>query len=327
MTLKGRRNANSFAFHNLHFAFTLVELLVVIAIIGILVALLIPALQAARAAARRMQCANNMKQISLAAHNCHDAYQLFPPLCVNAITGSGNNWSSSPILVKGPFEGYIGFTVFDFLLPYIEQTNLYDSADGSAVNVVEGKYLYQHVIASYRCPDEPSPSALNGLGATTSGGATRWAVGNYSANYLLFGDTTKPSTEGSAKIATMRDGTSNTVIFTERYGTCGTSGNPNASTTYANLWSDSNITWRPVFCINNYAQIPSATGYQPCLTFQVTPDWITECESRRAQSPHSGGIHAGLGDGSVRFVGAGIDRALWASVCDPRDENVVKDNW
>lgn len=85
-------------------AFTLVELLVVIAIIGVLIALLLPAVQAAREAARRMQCTSHMKQIGLAVHNFHDTQMGLPPIC---------------IFVDRP-------TIYILLYPYLEQQNLYD---------------------------------------------------------------------------------------------------------------------------------------------------------------------------------------------------------
>src|SRR5262245_22393651 len=99
-------NGSSFVSHRLRArrAFTLVELLVVIAIIGVLVALLLPAVQAAREAARRMRCSNNLKQLSLGLHNYEDVHKTLPPAGINT------NQMSWLVLV----------------LPYIEQTNLYD---------------------------------------------------------------------------------------------------------------------------------------------------------------------------------------------------------
>ena len=300
--------------------FTLVELLVVIAIIGILVALLLPAVQSAREAARRIQCKNHLKQVVLSMHTIHDANNILPPLFAKDYKAA--------LQVEGPYQGAIGYTVFDWLLPYIEQGNLFTSSNRNVNTVIDGKALYQHPIAIYRCPSEAT-TAGKSLGMTTSGEANKWAASNYTANYFIFGNplgtTEIERHEGANTITVMKDGTSNTIVFTERYGTCGTSGNPNSSTTYCNLWSDSNPTWRPVFCINDYFQRPLNVGYVPCLKFQDAPDWIKRCESRRAQTPHAGGIHCALGDGSVRLVNSGIDEKVWGYACDPRDGTPLGD--
>ena len=94
-------------------AFTLIELLVVIAIIGILVALLLPAVQAAREAARRIQCTTNLKQIGIAIHNYHDNYKTFPPGRLRMfVDGQGRC-----------------FSAYAFMLPYLEANNLYQQID------------------------------------------------------------------------------------------------------------------------------------------------------------------------------------------------------
>lgn len=127
--------------------FTLVELLVVIAIIAMLVTLLLPAVQAAREAARKTQCSNNMKQMGLALHNYHGAKQAFPPgkvtpgPCCN--TKSFETWTIS-------------------ILPYIEQQNLYDRYDFTKHNEdPANEFVRQAVVPTYMCPSEPQVDALD----------------------------------------------------------------------------------------------------------------------------------------------------------------------
>src|SRR5438132_8656568 len=104
-------------------AFTLIELLVVIAIIAILIGLLLPAVQKVREAANRMQCANNLKQIGLAAHSYHDANGRFPPAVLMPYAQEGND----PL--TGGSTNPFGPNWAIFLLPYIEQQNLYNQAN------------------------------------------------------------------------------------------------------------------------------------------------------------------------------------------------------
>ncbi|MDR1957494.1 MAG: DUF1559 domain-containing protein [Planctomycetaceae bacterium] len=147
------------------FGFTLVELLVVIAIIGILIALLLPAVQAARAAARRMQCSNNLKQIGLAMHNYQDAANILPPGWIYFSSGAETGGS----------RPYWGWNVF--ILPYMEQNALYeglgpnrrmlqtvcrgDSLTGTTNTLTDAdKALVQAIIPSLRCPSD-SGNPLN----------------------------------------------------------------------------------------------------------------------------------------------------------------------
>jgi len=133
-------------------AFTLVELLVVIAIIGILVALLLPAVQAAREAARRMQCSNNLKQIGLAIHNHHDTFKIFPTLGrawqdYPSFEPDNGSPDTAPKQTAGPFYQ---------ILPYLEQTAVYDG--GNAPNVTgdvgvdRGLQIISAAIPAYYCP-------------------------------------------------------------------------------------------------------------------------------------------------------------------------------
>lgn len=328
--------------------FTLVELLVVIAIIGVLVALLLPAIQAARAAARRAQCTNKIKQLSLAAQNVHDVYKVLPPLA----TGSENNF----LLVPGPFvgettspQGYSqgpqGVTAFFFLIPFLEKQNLVGLSQTrfgykSVNQTVDGVAFKHRVIDDLICPDEPSLGSSTGRGATTQGSADKWGITNYALNYFVFGNPfvenagppfpndVEARLQGATKFQMIEDGLSNTIFFAERYGTCVEDGNVDGPRAAASLWSDSNNRWRPAFCINNFSQIPSETQDQyfansptGCYLFQTAPRWDSGCFPDRAQSPHAGGILVGMGDASVQFLNESTDPVVWHRACDPRDGN------
>lgn len=309
--------------------FTLIELLVVIAILAVLLSLLLAAVQKVRESAARVRCLNNLKQLGLATHVLHDACGVLPPCCAPA--------GDQPLTVVGPWQGATGFNVFDCLLPYIEQDALYQQSKMSILTNVGGPgwgAVYSQPIPVYRCPSEPQPAGPlgDGLCSTTTGGAQGFAICNYAANYFVFGNPNAPTQaereQGNNTLPTsIPDGLSNTIMFTERYGTCGSSGDANAASTAGNLWADSWQTWRPLFCLNNFDKAAYAPGYPPCAMFQVQPNWVSGCDNSRAHSPHARGINACLADGSVRFISQNINPTTWAYLCDPQDGNVVGADW
>ena len=307
-------------------AFTLVELLVVIAIIATLIGLLLPAVQSAREAARRTACRSSLRQIGLALHTMHDAKRYLPPLAAPT--------SLTALSVPGPYKGAIGFTVFTWLLPFLEEDVLFRQADRNVNTPVSGApgrgRVYSVPIATFRCPSDGSSEG--GMSLTKNGGADGWAVGNYAANYNVFGNplasTPDDRVQGRARIPqTFADGTSHVVMLAERYGTCGSGGSLQDARTAGSLWSDSNSRWRPVFCVNEYEQTPKASGYTSCAMFQVAPAWLTGCDSTRAQTAHPGGMSVTMGDGSVRGASDSMDEQTWSAACDPRDGRTVGHEW
>jgi len=310
------------------YGFTLVELLVAIAIIAILIALLVPAVQKAREAAARMQCVNNLKQIGIAVHMLNDVNKCLPP------AAAPDGWTATTSCAAP----YIGapWTFHAWLLPYLEQQSIYvqmvqgDIPQGGA-GYCGGQYMQR--IPTYLCPSDNTTAAASGFSYTLNDNASNFAVSNYACNYLCFGNpngtTDATCIQGASSIPrTFQDGTSVTIIFTEVYGSCGSNGGANLVSTNnaASLWADSKPPWRPIFCHNTLTKTVGP-GYNACLLFQIQPTEFTTCLPDRAQSPHSGGINALLGDGSVRFVSAAISANTWAEACDPRDGVALGSDW
>jgi len=210
--------------------FTLVELLVVIAIIGVLVALLLPAVQAAREAARRSQCSNNLKQFGLALHNYHDVYGLFPP----RRGGSGNAIDSGTDLarVSGNYDRKSGFI---FLLPFLEQRPMADIvANGGTMNGVTfpkdgpaGWYGTKFTpwatqLKVVTCPSDQIIGLGSGVGKNSyafsigdcpgaASGNNRWNISTTNGTRGVFGGSQR--CKGFKDIV---DGSSNTIAMSER---------------------------------------------------------------------------------------------------------------
>jgi prepilin-type N-terminal cleavage/methylation domain-containing protein len=194
--------------------FTLVELLVVIAIIGILVALLLPAVQAAREAARRMQCQNNLKQIGLAFQNYHSTYNVFPSGYIARIP-------------KSQTSSEVGMWAWGtFILPFIEQSGLYDALSPNILRLEQsaatptGLAALQTPLPGFRCPSDIGPK-LNNFDNTASG---HEIVGNQYSRFITNGST-KIAIATSNYVACMGPGDSTTpavdpTIYGRPLGSC-----------------------------------------------------------------------------------------------------------
>jgi prepilin-type N-terminal cleavage/methylation domain-containing protein len=201
-------------------AFTLIELLVVIAVIAILIGLLLPAVQKVREAAARAQSQNNLKQMGIGIHNCHDTHGKLPP-CQGAFPGDTNsvNWNAN-------FNPSKFGTLQYFLLPFIEQENVYKSpqvngAPGSTANSLHTANSWWidrgGKIKTYQAPGDPSMPASGTGWATGDDNAPR-GLTSYAANWHVFrgGWDEDWQTGGVSSIPrSLPDGTSNTILIVE----------------------------------------------------------------------------------------------------------------
>jgi hypothetical protein len=316
----------------------------------------LPAVQKIREAANRIKCANNIKQMSLALHNCNDTFGRLPPQA-------------------GTFGGAYYAPLFYHLLPFIEQDNVFrmgayldfKAAVGGpppnpattinvgaiwptwgAVNVGDNTWLRQTRISVYQCPSDPSLG--NGLD---------WTPGDssYAGNFLVFGGmnnvATVPTTanydtvwDGKARIsATFVDGTSNTIVFAEKYSRCdGTNVpggtwwmrgvfHPNASGGPSNKVPDDSYPGDRLSAvfgggIGRRGTPVWFTG--PASKFLVQPSNFIQnpgpCDNRLASTPHTT-MNAGLADGSVRTISGGISPTTWYQALTPAGGEVLSNDW
>jgi len=327
--------------------FTLVELLVVIAIIGILIALLLPAVQAAREAARRTHCTNNLKQQALGMHNFHDVYKKFPR---NYLQVGVNAWEA--------------LSANYFLLPYIEQAPLY--AVGQAhinppPNATDWNWMHDNLmntsLSVYLCPSaQPPPRqsadywggpGSNYSWSTGSSVETVWAGPRFNGMFAYSED---------RKMGDVPDGLSNTLMASEILcgsGSTGASGIYPYDVFYA---GDSVInavvnkdfpTQAELDAIGSAAR-NSPQGYRAnnggmwawyaaahsTLTTAAPPNWVWPTAGGNCcpggahdwglgiippRSMHPGGVNAALGDGSVRFISGTVNLLTFQRLGNRRD--------
>lgn len=324
--------------------FTLVELLVVIAIIGILVALLLPAIQAAREAARRTQCNNNLKQIGIALQNYHDTYKTFPPVAVFGKYGRYPDVPPNP----SPAPAY-NHTWCLMILPFMEQQPLYDSVDKNLR--VWDQPIRSTVVPAFLCPSDDGfgerPSDTHGIAVThyvASEGYHWWpgaAVPNYS--FAPGADFQGVFAGGqSTNMAKITDGTSNVIVVAESNST-GYKPLPNAATWWTNGGGEKRLAtgeavFRSAFVFTGMGGTCCETGWfnKPDDSGQMTgwtwfragphsymPSFILAW-GLNSEWPATGSIHPGvelvvLADGSVHSLTTSISYESWCKL------NAMKD--
>ena len=285
-------------------AFTLIELLVVIAIIAVLIGLLLPAVQKVREAAARMKCSNNLKQVSLAAHNYHSANQNFPQTSFTGTTVA---------------SGYS--TSFEALFPYMEQTALYDALRAKAVaanrptvgGVSDGgaASLDATPIAFLICPSDkmPNPGVGQEPGSNYYHGLTNYhpvATGLDKSNSKWGSDGAIP-TSRTVKLTDITDGSSNTLLFGEW-----TNFDPNFVSwapyvgsdsqyelwIFAGAWDSSSAGCLATGGLSFNYRLPVA----PATTTITTALNTIQLRAQAFGSSHAGGANVAFADGSVRFI-------------------------
>ncbi|MEO6808861.1 MAG: DUF1559 domain-containing protein [Isosphaeraceae bacterium] len=316
--------------------FTLIELLVVIAIIGVLIALLLPAVQAAREAARRSQCVNNMKQIGLALFNYESALGSFPPAKIYSC--STTSTSNDP----GGLGQVLNTTGFTMILNFMEQQPLYNAYNfslpasnainsgvntnlvGGATSFMANTTVVGTMVSTYLCPDMTKPvptttasgayAQVNGMRGGYLFCASQYydAYGNNYGSFLAKPDIAIFSgNDNATQLSAVKDGTSNTCLV-------GESSQDKTSTSYGPWWGSG--VWTSVhgrvLPINSTSLLYGTPNGKPVANNKKSYAW-------QMGSLHPGGLNMLFADGSVKFIKDTINPVTWFSIQTMRGGEVI----
>jgi prepilin-type N-terminal cleavage/methylation domain-containing protein/prepilin-type processing-associated H-X9-DG protein len=338
-------------------AFTLIELLVVIAIIGILIGLLLPAVQKVREAAARMQCSNNLKQMALAFHGYNDTFKTLPPGWVTSSAGSPTPSTSCNVIAGSPCPGWAWSLL---ILPFIEQQNLYVQFNPDTRTpgpgfpsplkpVITGNVttnngtvitpaMLQTSISTYLCPSD-NPQTTNPYYGSASGTTDgNYAKNNYVINRYVCGpDARWTATDfnngvvvsyknNPYAIQQIPDGSSNTVMIGER----DTVYNVGALAFIRHSTTTSSFEGRPGAGINPRPLNPNQGGYGGNVNCGGCPKthYLSNDGDRLAySSAHTGGCNFALCDGSVRFIADSISSDPLGNTAQYPIDSHFQTNW
>jgi prepilin-type N-terminal cleavage/methylation domain-containing protein len=294
--------------------YTLVEVLVVIAIIGVLVGLLLPAVQHVREAAQLLNCENNLKQMGIAFHAAAGDHDGAMPTGDGAYPiGSTDNYGSG----------------FFHLLPYLENANLYQASKLGGIYDARNNGVQGQPITLFQCRTDPTVG--NGMLPEYDG--QMWGTMSYPGNAQVFCQVY--SVDESIKFpfppayymkdpqgmpnlnSTFTDGTSSTILLAEKYASC----------TYPGYWEVGGSLWaycetarpaplHPAFAVS---WTPQSVG--PASLFQVQPK-PTQCDPSRASTPHHV-MPVAMADGHVYLLNPNISGDLWWALCTPNNNDVT----
>ena len=312
--------------------FTLVELLVVIAIIGMLVALLLPAIQAARESARRTQCVNNLKQLGTALHNYHDAHGRFPPAYVIQPGGGGVHGPPDPeTRDAGP-----GWAWGALLLPFLEASALHESLDMSLPSWhAQNAPAARTQVGLFLCP-----SASNSHGPVTVRDESRQTLAVFARScYVANAGQAEPWNfsvdcyhavadgplyrNASTRMADVTDGLSQTVFLGEHHPVL-------SDKTWMGVVPGADVCPQPRFALAGCEPAGTLVNVHsgPCRTQDppvIHPPNSPVAAPCQMYAEHPGGCNVMLGDGSVRFISETIHQPTWAALSSMAMGDVVGD--
>jgi prepilin-type N-terminal cleavage/methylation domain-containing protein len=291
---------------------TLVELLVVIAIVGILVALLLPGVQAARETARRTSCSNNIRQIGLALHNYAATYQVFPPSSTSDVEQGG--W------IPHPDRRHI-HSWMSLILPQLELANLSDRIDFNVSSMhANNRAVASRVIPLFRCPSYAGPEYSDSPDYTRL--SDHYAIGNYLAmgasdighlygqNSGLFDPDGTMFPLSNVKPTDVIDGLSNTVVAVE------------TREARMAVWIDGGTAASVALRFDEFNS-PSYAGLEPALNYTPFFEYAHPTSEFGPSSRHPGGAMHLLGDSSVRFITDTVSASAYSAYATRKGEEAV----